>query len=73
MAQTAYFGVSTPIGSPFFSPASLAYREDLILAHPFDLAKAATLLEGAGVKDLEMTINVTPVWPQMKLFSLICQ
>lgn len=73
MAQTAYFGVSTPIGSPFFSPASLAYREDLVLAHPFDLAKAAALLEGAGVKDLEMTINVTPVWPQMKLFSLIWQ
>jgi len=73
MAQTAYFGVSEPIASPFFSPSSLAYREDLVLAHPYDLEKAASMLEAAGVGDLNMTINVTPVWPQMKLFSLIWQ
>ncbi|MGH2533218.1 MAG: ABC transporter substrate-binding protein [Thermomicrobiales bacterium] len=73
MAQTAFFGVSTPIASPFFSPASLAYREDLVLAHPFDLDMAASLLEQAGANDLEMTIHVTPVWPQMKLFCLIWQ
>ena len=73
MAEAAFFGVSTPITSPFFTPSSLAYREDLVLAHPFDLDRAASLLEGAGVGDLEMTINVTPVWPQMRLFSLIWQ
>jgi len=73
MAETAFFGVSTPITTPFFTPSSLAYREDLVLAHPFDLDMAASLLEGAGVSDLEMTINVTPVWAQMKLFCLIWQ
>lgn len=73
MAQTAFFGVSTPIASPFFSPASLAYREDLVQAYPFDLNKADSLLKQAGVNGLEMTINVTPVWPQMKLFCLIWQ
>ena len=73
MAQTAFFGVSTPIVSPFFSPSSLAYREDLVMAHPYDLEMAASLLEEAGVSDLQMTINVTPVWPQMELFCLIWQ
>jgi peptide/nickel transport system substrate-binding protein len=73
MVQSAFFGVSTPITSPFFSPSSLGYREDLVMAHPFDLDKAKSLLDGAGVSDLELTIVVTPAWPQMKLFSLIWQ
>jgi peptide/nickel transport system substrate-binding protein len=73
MAESAFFGVSSPISSPFFSESSLAYREDLVTAYPFDLEMAASLLEGAGVSDLEMTINVTPVWPQMQLYSLIWQ
>ncbi len=73
MAETAFFGVSQPIVSPFFSPSSLAYREDLVMAHPFDLERAAALLAEAGVADLAMTINVTPVWPQMMLYSLIWQ
>jgi peptide/nickel transport system substrate-binding protein len=73
MAKSAYFGISRPITSPFFSPSSLAYREDLVMAHPFDLTKASALLKGAGVTTLEMTTNVTPRWPQMKLFCLIWQ
>jgi peptide/nickel transport system substrate-binding protein len=73
MAKSAFFGVSRPITSPFFSPSSLAYREDLVMAHPFDLDKAAKLLEGAGAKGLQLTTNVTPRWPQMKLFMLIWQ
>jgi peptide/nickel transport system substrate-binding protein len=73
MAETAFFGVSSPITSPFFSTSSLAYREDMVMAHPFDLDMASSLLEGAGVSGLEMTINVTPVWPQMELFCLIWQ
>jgi peptide/nickel transport system substrate-binding protein len=73
MAKSAFFGVSRPITSAFFSPSSLGYREDLVMAHPFDLDKAAKMLETAGVKNLTMTTNVTPRWPQMKLFSLIWQ
>ena len=73
MAQSAFFGVSRPVTSPFYSPSSLAYRANLVNAHPFDLQKAAALLERAGVRNLEMTINATPAWPQMKLFSLIWQ
>ena len=73
LAQSAFFGVSRPITSPFYSPASLAYREDLLMAHEFDLDRARKLLDGAGASNLQLTIIVTPAWPQMKLFSLIWQ
>jgi ABC-type transport system substrate-binding protein len=73
MAKTAFFGVSQPISTPFYSPNSLAYREDLVKAHAFDLDKAAKLLESAGAKNLEITASVTPRWPQMKLFMLLWQ
>ncbi len=73
MAQTAFFGVSKPITSPFYSPTSLAYREDLLMAHQFDLDKARSLLEGAGARNMELSIIVTPAWPQMKLFALLWQ
>ena len=73
MAKTAFFGVSEPIVTPFYSPHSLAYREDLTKAHAFDLDKAARMLEAAGAKGLQMTTNVTPRWPQMKLFMLLWQ
>ncbi|MBA2519333.1 MAG: ABC transporter substrate-binding protein [Chloroflexia bacterium] len=73
MVPSAFFGVSSPIISPFFSPASLAYREDLVLPYAFDLEQAAALLEEAGVSNLQMTINTTARWPQMQLFSLIWQ
>jgi peptide/nickel transport system substrate-binding protein len=73
MAKTAFFGVSKPISTPFYSPNSLAYREDLLNAHKFDLDKAAKLLESAGLKNLEISTSVTPRWPQMKLFMLLWQ
>jgi peptide/nickel transport system substrate-binding protein len=73
MAKSAFFGVSRPIVSPFFNPSSLAYREDLVMAHAFDLDKAAKMLEAAGAKGLQLTTNVTPRWPQMKLFMLVWQ
>ena len=73
MAKSAFFGVSKPITSPFYSPASLAYDEKLVMAHPFDLAKAKSLLSQAGVSNLQVEIHPTPAWPQMKLFCLIWQ
>jgi peptide/nickel transport system substrate-binding protein len=73
MAQKAFFGVSQPISTMFFSPASLGYREDLAKAYPFDLDRAAKLMEEAGVRNAEFHTIVTPRWPQMKLFTLIWQ
>jgi peptide/nickel transport system substrate-binding protein len=73
MVKTAFFGVSKPITSTFYSPASIAYREDLVMAHAFDLDKAKQLLTGAGVQNLELSFVVTPAWPQMKLWGLVWQ
>jgi peptide/nickel transport system substrate-binding protein len=73
LAKSAFFGVSKPITSSFYSPASLGYREDLVMAHPFDPQKARKLLDDAGVKTLDLTLVVTPAWPQMKLFGLVWQ
>lgn len=73
IVESAFFGIAMPITSPFWSPTSLAYREDLVNAHQYDLEKAAVLLAQAGVSDLELDINVTSRWPQMKLFCLIWQ
>ncbi len=73
MVKTVFFGVSKPITSTFYSPASLGYREDLVMAHGFDLAKARKLLDDAGVTNLDLTFVVTPAWPQMKLWGLVWQ
>jgi peptide/nickel transport system substrate-binding protein len=73
LVKTAFFGVAKPITTTFYSPASLGYREDLVMAHPFDLAKARKLLDDAGVKNLDVTLVVTPAWPQMKLWGLVWQ
>ena len=73
LVKTAFFGVAKPITSTFYSPASLGYREDLVMAHAFDLDKARKLLDGAGVQNLDLTLVVTPAWPQMKLWGLVWQ
>ncbi len=73
LVKTAFFGVAKPITTTFYSPASLGYRDDLVMAHPFDLAKARKLLDDAGVKNLDITLVVTPAWPQMKLWGLVWQ
>jgi ABC-type transport system substrate-binding protein len=52
-------------------PTTLGYREDLVMAHPFDLDRAAQLLEGAGVSDLEFDINVSPYHAADKIWALI--
>ncbi|MGE3910110.1 MAG: ABC transporter substrate-binding protein [Chloroflexota bacterium] len=72
-AKTAFFGISEPISTPFYSKNSLAYREDLAKVQAFDLDKAKSMLEAAGASSLQMTTNVTPRWPQMKLFMLLWQ
>lgn len=73
MVKTAFFGVSRPITSPFYSSSSLAYKADLVNADAFDLDKAKSMLAQAGAGNLQIDIHPTPAWPQMKLFCLIWQ
>jgi peptide/nickel transport system substrate-binding protein len=73
LVKTAFFGVAKPITSTFYSPASLGYRDDLVMAHTFDLDKARKLLDGAGVQSLDISFVITPAWPQMKLWGLVWQ
>ena len=73
MAEAASFGYAEPVSSVFWNPASIAYKEDLVMGHEFDLDKAASLLEEAGVEDLVIDFHPTPRWPEMKMYSLIWQ
>ncbi len=73
IAEQVYYGVAEPITSPFYSPASLAYREDLVMAHPFDLDKAKALLEQAGVGNFELTFITATGFPDWKIYAQIWQ
>ena len=71
--KSAFFNVSEAICTPLWNPNVLGYREDLAKGYPFDLDKAKSLLEKAGVKNLEINTYVTPCWPSWKLYMLIWQ
>ena len=73
MVEAGTFGLAVPICTPMWNPASLGYREDLVVAYPFDLDKAAALLKEAGVSELETDIHVTASYPQLKEFCLVWQ
>jgi peptide/nickel transport system substrate-binding protein len=73
MAEAASFGYAEPVSSVFWHPASIAYKEDLVMAHEFDLDEAARLLGEAGVEDLVIDFHPTPRWPEMKIYALIWQ
>lgn len=73
IVKSVYYGLVVPTSSPFYSPASMAYREDLVDAYPFDLDKAAKLLEQAGVKNLELDFHVAALIAGSKLYAQIWQ
>lgn len=73
IADEVYNGVSQPITSPFYSPASIAYREDLVNAHEFNLDKAKELLEEAGVGEITLTFVTGTGFPEWKIYAQIWQ
>ncbi|MFB0546337.1 MAG: ABC transporter substrate-binding protein [Anaerolineae bacterium] len=73
IVKNVFYNLGAPTCSPFWHPASLGYREDLVNAHAFDLDKAAQLLEQAVVKDLEMDIHTPAGWPGWTDYALIWQ
>jgi len=73
VSEVGTFGLAMPTTTMWYDPSSLGYREDLVMAHPFDLDKAANLLEEAGVTDLEMTVPVISAWAWAEPGMLVWQ
>lgn len=73
MVEAASFGRERPVSSPFYNPASLAYSEELVLAHEFDLDRARSLLDGAGVSDLRITYPAPTPFAEAEIYGLIWQ
>ncbi len=73
IADEVYYGISEPITSPFYSPATMAYREDLVMAHKFNLDKAKELLDKAGVGKFELTFVTGTGFPEWKIYAQIWQ
>lgn len=73
IADEVYYGLVVPTTSPFYSPASIAYREDLVNAHAFNLEKARQLLDEAGVDTLELSFVTGTGFPEWKIYAQIWQ
>jgi ABC-type transport system substrate-binding protein len=71
--DNVYYGIGEPTCAPFYSPASIAYREDLVNLYPFDLDKARSLLDDAGVGAIELSIVGSPGFPEWTLAFQIWQ
>jgi peptide/nickel transport system substrate-binding protein len=73
IVKTAYFGIGEPTCTPFYSPTSIAYDKSLVTYYAFDLDKARSLLDQAGVKNLELAATSNVANPQDKVMLQIFQ
>ncbi len=73
MVEAASFGRERPVSSPFYSPSSLAYSEELVLSQAFDLEKASSLLDGAGVSGLRIVYPAPTPFAEAEIYGLIWQ
>lgn len=73
ITKEVFYGINQPICSPFYNPASIAHRDDLVMAHPFDLDKAKDLLDKAGVGNIEIDFVAWAAEPTWKTYALIWQ
>ena len=73
ICKDLFYGLNQPTASPFYSSASIAYRKDLVTAHPFDLNKAKSLIDGAGVKNLTIKFLTSSAFPEWKLYAQLWQ
>jgi len=71
--KEVFYGVNTPTSSPFYSEATMAFREDLRDYYKFDLEKAKALLDEAGVGEFELSIVGWTALPEWTLYLQVWQ
>lgn len=72
-AEAAHFGLEEPVTSPFYEVGATGYLPELVQAHAFDLDKARSLLDSAGVKTLTMTYPAPDSFPNLRTCGEIWQ
>ncbi|MBA2700315.1 MAG: ABC transporter substrate-binding protein [Chloroflexi bacterium] len=73
MVKAGDEGLEKGVTTPFNNQSSLGYKAELVTAHPYDLTKAKTLLDGAGIKDLKFVYPSPSSIPRAETYGLIWQ
>lgn len=73
IAKAAFFGYEKPVSTPFYDQAATGYVADLVHAQSYDLAKARSLLDSAGVKGLSMSFPYPTAYPELQTLAEIWQ
>ncbi|MGI8697300.1 MAG: ABC transporter substrate-binding protein [Mycobacteriales bacterium] len=73
IAKVAFEGLEKPVSTPFYAPTSTGYAENLVHAQSFNLAKAKSLIDGAGVKGLQITYPTPTSIPSVQTIGEIWQ
>lgn len=72
MAAAGSFGLEQPVSTPFYTPAATGYIANLV-PDTFDLKKAKSLLDGAGVKNLKIAYPFPTSLPNTQTYGEIWQ
>lgn len=72
-AKVGNFGLEQPATSPFFDAAATGYDQALVHAQSFDLDKARSLLDAAGVKNLTINYPSPTSHPNIQSYGEIWQ
>jgi len=72
-AAVGNFGLEEPVTSPFFAAAATGYDPALVNAQAFDLNKAKSLLEAAGVTNLAINYPSPTSHPNLQAYGEIWQ
>lgn len=72
-AKVGNFGLELPVTSPFYTPAATGYVPSLVHAQAFDLNKARSLLDQAGVKNLSINYPTPSTYPNLQTYGEVWQ
>lgn len=72
-AEVGDFGLEEGITSPFYTDAATGFLPDLVNAQGFDLDKAKSLLDEAGLAELTIVYPVPDSYPNLGVYGEIWQ